>query len=151
MPMRFLHDCSSLAEENPIISELLRLPRHFKLVPGGIELGCNWVDVNVAAALLSQTAYWSNDYYERQQPIKVTFKPHKINRVSCRLSPDGVVFVVYTIAGDPTQLRTLRWYYNGAMLLILDMNERLDRLGELVEAYFEAKKRAQKQLAGGRG
>ena len=132
-------------KESPLIKELMRLPRHFKLIPAGIELGCSWVDMSIAACLLARTAYWGNTPREVISCIiGQEYPPAKLGGVVRKISPDGRVFVSYIIHGNTETLRTQRWYYNNGMLYVTHPRERNKALQELVNHYVLAKERALK-------
>ena len=111
--------------EYKLILELYRYPRHMKdLEDGsGIEFGCHWNDINLAAVKEYPGA-----------PLRMAMK-----LINPTTGTGGARFVV---DGPPAYLRTLLHYYGLGMLYVIKPEERQHWLSELVGTVQEARLKA---------
>lgn len=142
-PRRTILSMTGDAEQN-LIREIAALPRFFRTVPAGVEMGCNWIDMNVAAALMSKTAWWGNSREARKigPSEKWRYPAHKLGLITKKMSPDGAAFCIYLIEGDPVFLRKMRLMYGNGELFVLDRKERFAALDEMCAAYLDARHKA---------
>lgn len=131
--------------EYKLILELYRYPRHMKdLEDGsGIEFGCHWNDINLAAVLLCRTAFWGNTPRQIEGgPVKEY--PGAPLRMAMKLinPTTGTGGARFVVDGPPAYLRTLLHYYGLGMLYVIKPEERQHWLSELVGTVQEARLKA---------
>ncbi len=128
---------SKIDAERQLMNEMSRLPRYVRVNADSLELGSNWADVQVAAALLSRTAFMRDTVVQKDR----NFPAATLKCVVRKLDVSGKVYVVYMIGGNGKELWDRRWYYCGGALYV-HPGDRKIQLKKLMDIYCEAKEAA---------
>jgi len=152
------------AQMNDMVNELLKHPKHFRVLDTALQLGSNWVDLSRVAALLVPTAYWGNDKRARDTGPTFAFPAAElrcvINKMNVERSMGTCIFEItmndkalfdvqefyktLSVKTIPQYLRTLLYYYSTAQLWV-PPGPRHRKLEFLFDCVEEAKAKAKQK------